>query len=85
MTAHPGVTGRKSVQTSVNLADDPVWSEPETAKYLGVSLITLRRLRWARKVPYVQISDNRVGYRRSQANEILDSRTVRPQSLEAAE
>jgi hypothetical protein len=76
MTAHPGVTGRKSY----NLADDPVLSEPETAKYIGVSLITLRRLRWAGKVSYVQISDNRIGYRRSQANEILDSRTVHPEA-----
>ena len=78
MTAHPGVTGRKP-----NFVDDPVLSEPETARYIGVSLITLRRLRWAGKVPFIQLSENRIGYRRSMANEILDSRTVRP--LEAAE
>jgi predicted site-specific integrase-resolvase len=80
MTAHPGVTGRKP-----NLVDDPVWSELETAKYIGVSLITLMRMRRAGKVPYIQISENRIGYRRSMANQILDARTVRPQSLEAAE
>jgi hypothetical protein len=67
---HPDVTGRQS------FIDDPVLSEPETAKYIGVSLITLRRLRWAGKVPYVQISEHRIGYRRSMANEILDARTV---------
>ena len=80
MTAHPGVTGRKP-----NIVDDPVLSEPETAKYIGISLITLMRMRRAGKVPYVQISENRIGYRRSMANQILDARTVRPQSLEAAE
>jgi hypothetical protein len=69
--------------TRPNTIDDPVLSEPETARYIGVSLITLRRLRWAGRVPYIQISENRIGYRRSMANEILDSRTVRP--LEAAE
>jgi hypothetical protein len=79
MIAHPGITGRKSGSSEThNLADDPVLSEPETAAYIGVSLITLRRLRWARKVPYVQLSENRIGYRRSMANEILDSRTVHP-------
>jgi predicted site-specific integrase-resolvase len=80
MTAHPGITGRKP-----NFVDDPVWSERETAKYIGVSLITLMRLRRAGKVPYVQISEHRIGYRRSMANEILDARTVWPQALEAAE
>jgi hypothetical protein len=42
MAQHPGVTGRKA-----NLADDPVLSETETAKYLGINIITLRRMRWA--------------------------------------
>jgi predicted site-specific integrase-resolvase len=73
MTAHPGVTGRKP-----NIVDDPVLTEPETAKYIGVSLITLMRMRRAGKVPYIQISENRIGYRRSMANEILDARTVQP-------
>jgi predicted site-specific integrase-resolvase len=73
MTAHPGVTGRKP-----NIVDDPVLSEPETAKYIGISLITLMRMRRAGKIPYIQISENRVGYRRSMANEILDARTVQP-------
>jgi predicted DNA-binding transcriptional regulator AlpA len=82
MTAHPGVTGRKAV--SANLADDPVLSEPETAKYIGISLWTLMRMRKRGEIPYIQISDNRVGYRRSMANEIIDARTVRP-TLEAAE
>jgi hypothetical protein len=69
--------------TRPNTIDDPVLSEPETARYIGVSLITLRRLRWAGRVPYIQLSQNRIGYRRSMANAILDERTVRP--LEAAE
>ena len=69
--------------TRPNTVDDPVLSEPETAKYIGVSLITLTRMRRAGRVPYIQLSENRIGYRRSMANEILDARTVRP--LEAAE
>ena len=78
MTAHPGITGRKS------FVDDPVLSERETAKYIGVSLITRMRMRRAGKVPYIQISEHRIGYRRSMANQILDARTVQPR-LEAAE
>jgi hypothetical protein len=64
--------------TRPNTIDDPILSEPETAKYLGVSIITLRRLRWAGRVPYIQISENRIGYRRSMANQIIDARTVNP-------
>jgi hypothetical protein len=41
-------------------------------------------MRRARKVPYIQISENRIGYRRSMANQILDQRTVQP-FVEAAE
>jgi hypothetical protein len=52
MTAHPGVTGRKP-----NFVDDPVLTEPETAKYIGVSLITLMRMRRAGKVPYIKLSE----------------------------
>jgi hypothetical protein len=69
--------------TRPNTTDDPVFTEAETAKYIGVSVITLRRMRWARKVPYIQISEHRIGYRRSMANAILEARTVQP--LEAAE
>jgi hypothetical protein len=36
--------------------DDPIISEPECAKYIGVSIVTLRRMRWAGKIAYVRIS-----------------------------
>jgi predicted site-specific integrase-resolvase len=76
MLTHPGVTGRKSGQAEV--VYDPILSEPETAKYIGVSAVTLRRMRKAGKVAYIQLSENRIGYRQSQANALLDERTVQP-------
>jgi hypothetical protein len=84
MTAPPGVTGRKALGTSANLADDPLFSESETAKYLGISVFTLRRLRKRREIPFIQISEGRFAYRRSMANQIADARTVHPR-IEAAD
>jgi predicted site-specific integrase-resolvase len=59
-----------------NSADNPILSELECAKYLGISVATMRRLRNAGKIAYVQISDHRIGYRRSTLNKLLDERTV---------
>jgi hypothetical protein len=79
MIDHPGVTGRKSGQDDPLLVDDPVRSEPETAKYLGVSVVTLRRWRKAGKIGYIQLSDNRVGYRQhAHADKYLDEHSVEP-------
>jgi predicted site-specific integrase-resolvase len=61
-----------------DLVNDPIINEPDGAKYLGVSLATIRRLRRAGKIAYVQISDKRLGYRRSTLNRLLDDRTVPP-------
>jgi hypothetical protein len=84
MLNHPGVTGRKPGQASSHLVDDPVRSEPETAKYLGVSTITLRRWRKAGKIGYIQLSDNRVGYRlRAHADKYLDEHSVEPTARSA--
>jgi hypothetical protein len=76
MPAHPGATGRKSGQADT--VYDPVFTEPETAEYIGVSIFTLRRWRKAGKVPYVQLSDRLIGYRQSQRDAILKARTVEP-------
>jgi predicted site-specific integrase-resolvase len=73
MPNHPGVTGRKSGE--LDLVDDPILSEPECAKYLGVAAVTLRRMRKRGKIAFVQLSANRLGYRRSQANALLTART----------
>jgi predicted site-specific integrase-resolvase len=75
---NPGITGRKPGQAEANFIDDPIISEPECAKYIGVSIVTLRRMRWAGKIAYVQITDKRLGYRRSTANKLLADRTVQP-------
>jgi predicted site-specific integrase-resolvase len=63
-------------QVDSNLADDPIISELECARYIGVSPITLARMRKAGKIAYVRISDKRLGYRRSTANKLLDARTI---------
>jgi len=51
-------------------------TEPECAKYCGISDITLKRMRRAGKVEYVQLTDRRIGYRLSQADKIIADRTV---------
>jgi hypothetical protein len=35
------------------IVDDPIISEPEAAKYIGVSVVTMRRMRKAGRVAYV--------------------------------
>jgi predicted site-specific integrase-resolvase len=57
---------------------DPVLSEPEAAEYIGLSVVTLRRMRKRGEVEYIQLSEHRVGYRQSQADKLLDARTVQP-------
>jgi predicted site-specific integrase-resolvase len=56
--------------------DDPIISEPEAAKYIGVSVVTMRRMRKAGRIAYVQLSENRIGYRRSAINRLLDANTI---------
>jgi hypothetical protein len=78
LSYEPGITGRKPGQSEISfhLVDDPIISEPECAKYIGVSVITLRRMRKRGEIAFVQVSENRIGYRRSYANRLLDQRTV---------
>jgi predicted site-specific integrase-resolvase len=72
------MTASLGIKSDPSFVDDPVLSERETADYCGIAEVSLRRMRKAGKIPYIQISENRIGYRRSMANRILDSRTVQP-------
>jgi excisionase family DNA binding protein len=36
-------------------ADDPLWSDERTAEYLGVSRVTVRRMRAAGDLPTVKV------------------------------
>jgi hypothetical protein len=60
-----------------NLIDDLVLTEPAFAKKIGLSVATVRRQRWAGKLDYIELSDNRIGYRESYADRLIDERTVK--------
>jgi len=76
MSSHPGVTGRKSGQA------DPVLTEHEYAEYVGLSLSTVRRQRDRGELEYIQLSENRIGYRQSYADRRLEQRTVRAKAVQ---
>jgi predicted DNA-binding transcriptional regulator AlpA len=63
--------------------DDPVFTEPEMAKRLGFSLSTLQRKRRRGEISYIQLSDNRVGYRKSHGDALLDARTVKAKTVQS--
>jgi predicted DNA-binding transcriptional regulator AlpA len=76
MPNHPGVTGRKSGGQTNPAIDDPIFTEPEMAKRLRISAVTLRRMRKRGEIAFVQLTSNRVGYRQSHGDALLASRTV---------
>jgi predicted DNA-binding transcriptional regulator AlpA len=56
---------------------DPILSEEELAKWLDTSRPTLQRQRSdGSGPPFVQLSDRRIGYRRSAIEKWLDARTI---------
>lgn len=56
-----------------------VLSKPEIAALIGISIITLRRMRWAGTGPrHVQLSAKRIGYRVADLDAWLDARTSKP-------
>lgn len=56
---------------------DRVLTEPEFSQKIGLSLHTVRRKRWRGELEYIQLSENRIGYRESYADKLLDARTVK--------
>jgi predicted site-specific integrase-resolvase len=58
-------------------SEDRILTEPEFAKSLGLSVVTVRRQRKAGKLSYVQLSEHRIGYRSSYRDKLLDARTVK--------
>ena len=60
-------------------AEANVLKEHAAARYLGVSVSTLRRRRAARRRPlFVQI-DRSIGYRRTELDSFLDDNTIGPE------
>jgi predicted DNA-binding transcriptional regulator AlpA len=56
-----------------------VLTERETAVAVGLSVATLRRMRWARTGPsFVELTDKRIGYRVNDIAAGLDARTSQP-------
>ena len=56
---------------------DPILSEEELAKWLDTSRPTLQRQRSdGSGPPFVQLSERRIGYRRSAIEKWLDARTI---------
>lgn len=60
---------------------DRVLTEPEFSQKIGLSLTTVRRKRWRGELEYIQLSENRVGYRESYADKLLDTCTIRAKAL----
>ena len=59
--------------------DPNVFDEKNAARYMGVSLSTLRRRRAARREPaFIQL-DRRILYRKSELDKTLDDNTINPQ------
>jgi predicted DNA-binding transcriptional regulator AlpA len=59
------------------LSERTVFTEPQAACYLGISLSTLRRQRHARRGPdYVRI-DRSVRYRKTALDQFIEQNTVR--------
>ncbi len=64
--------------------DDPnTFNEKQAARYMGVSLSTLRRRRAARRDPAFIQFDRRILYRKSALDKTLDDHTVQAQEPEA--
>jgi predicted site-specific integrase-resolvase len=57
--------------------NDWVLSETAFAKKIGLSLVTVRRMRRRGEIEYIQLSEHRIGYRDSYAEKLLDARTVK--------
>ena len=56
---------------------DPILSEEELAKWLETSRPTLQRQRSNGSVlPFVQLSERRIGYRKSAVDQWLEARTI---------
>lgn len=81
------VFGRGNLEiwdASSPLAAQRVVSEPEAARFIGLSLPQLRRQRQQGRAPaHVQLSERRLGYRVAALIAFLDSRTVseKPQAI----
>lgn len=65
---------------AMGIFDDPnTFNEKQAARYMGVSLSTLRRRRAARREPaFIQL-DRRILYRKAALDKMLDDHTVQPQ------
>jgi predicted site-specific integrase-resolvase len=74
------VTGRKSGGIANPAIDDPIFTEPEMAKRLRISAVTLRRMRKRGEIGFVQLTSNRIAYRQSHGDALLASRTVEARS-----
>ena len=56
---------------------DPILSEEDLAKWLDISRPTLQRMRSdGTGPPFIQLSERRVGYRKSEVDRWLDARTI---------
>lgn len=56
---------------------DPVLNEKQLAAWLGISLANLQRLRSnGSGPPFIQLSERRIGYRLSTAEQWLAARTI---------
>jgi hypothetical protein len=75
-TPHPAPEKWSQILPRAEINHDPVLTEAEFAERVGLSIVTVRRQRKAGKIPYIQLSDHRIGYRQSQADKLLDGRTV---------
>jgi predicted DNA-binding transcriptional regulator AlpA len=59
-----------------SIEDDPIYTERGLARYLGLSVPTIQRLRSDGTGPcFVQLSERRIGYRRSAVDAWLNART----------
>jgi predicted DNA-binding transcriptional regulator AlpA len=66
-------------QASEDAYANRVVSEPEAAKFLGLSKAQLRVMRRAGKAPeHVRLSERRLGYRLSALDCWLNARTIKP-------
>jgi|SoiMethySBSTD1v2_1073268.scaffolds.fasta_scaffold509322_2 predicted DNA-binding transcriptional regulator AlpA len=56
---------------------DPILSERELAAWLGISLPSLQRMRSSGRGPhFIQLSNRRIGYRKSTVEQWLEARTI---------
>jgi len=57
--------------------EDPLFNEKQLASWLGISLPSLQRHRAdGTGPPFVQLSERRIGYRKSAVERSLEARTI---------